>query len=423
MKHILLATVGSLGDLHPMLALGGELLRRGHRVTLAAMEAYRERVEAEGLAFHPMAPHFCPNDPPLLRRIMQYRSGPEFLIRELLLPSLREQLTDLESALRGADMLVVGEIVYAASIAAQRLGKPWAAAILAPFSFMSVEDPAIIPQIPFTPYLRRAPRPIRRMVKAIGPLVVRRWGEPIHALRRELGLPAVRQPLLEDRFSPHLNLAMFSQALAAPAADWPPHTVQTGFDFHDAPPPGQDALQEEALERFAAFARRGPPPLVFTLGSAAVQVADDFYAESVAAARLLGRPAALLAGGNDVDRLVSPSVAAFEYLPHAAVFPQAAAAVHQGGVGTTAQALRAGVPQLVVPHGFDQPDNAARVGRLGVARTLARGRYRAARVAAAIEPLLSDPVYRRKAEAVERQIAAEGGVVIAADAVLGMVSP
>ncbi len=124
------------------------------------------------------------------------------------------------------------------------------------------------------------------------------------------------------------------------------------------------------------FLDAGEPPIVFTLGSAAVWIADDFYAVSIAAARALGRRALLLAGENAADiRAHAPDgIGVFDYAPHSAVMPRAGVIVHQGGVGTTAQALRAGRPMLVVPFGQDQPDNARRVVGLGVARTIPEGR-------------------------------------------------
>jgi rhamnosyltransferase subunit B len=108
---------------------------------------------------------------------------------------------------------------------------------------------------------------------------------------------------------------------------------------------------------------------------------------------------------------------AAEYAPHAGLFPRAAAIVHHGGVGTTAAALRAGRPMLVVPHAHDQPDNADRCRRLGVARVLDATRYTAQRAAAHLTALIADPSYSRRARAIAEQIAHERGVETAADTI------
>ena len=141
--------------------------------------------------------------------------------------------------------------------------------------------------------------------------------------------------------SPELVLATFSSVMAAPQPDWPPQTVQTGFPFYEGE--SGNAGLDPAL---SAFLDAGDPPLVFTLGSSAVMDAGGFYAESAEAARHLGRRALLLVGRDPRNRpaKLPAGVVAFEYAPYSQVFPRAAAIIHQGGIGTTAQALRAGRP-------------------------------------------------------------------------------
>jgi UDP:flavonoid glycosyltransferase YjiC (YdhE family) len=166
------------------------------------------------------------------------------------------------------------------------------------------------------------------------------------------------------------------------------------------------------------FLDDGPPPIVFTLGSAAVLDAGQFYVESAAAARMLGRRAILLtgSGGQNCPSPLPPGVAVCEYAPFSELFPRAAAIVHHGGIGTTTQALRAGRPMLVMPYSYDQPDNAERVARLGVARTISRGRYTASHAAAELDRLLTNSAYAERAAVVGARVGAEDGVTIACDA-------
>src|SRR6185436_6166855 len=120
--------------------------------------------------------------------------------------------------------------------------------------------------------------------------------------------------------------------------------------------------------------------------------AGDFYQQSAAAAAELGQRAVLLIGRDPRNAPREPlpdGVQAAGYAPFSELFSRASAIVHQGGVGTTAQALRAGRPMLFVPFAHDQPDNAARVIRLGVARQIDRQQYRAKKVAAELRKLLS----------------------------------
>jgi rhamnosyltransferase subunit B len=366
-------------------------------------------VTAVGLQFSALRPLGLPEDAEMLRRVFDPRKGVEYLLRTLLLPHIGDMYADLSMATEGADFLVSGEVVLAAALVAEKRGLPWAGAILAPFSFFSVHDPPPYPFVPGARNLTRAPAFIQRQLLALGHFLTRGWNEPIHELRRSLGLRITRHPILADRFSPLLNLALFSNQLGRPQPDWPPNVVQTGFVFYDT---GGEARQEE-LE---AFLDHGRPPITFTLGSAAVMDPGRFFEESAEAARRLGARALLLMGRNSPPAGLSNDLFAAEYAPYSGVFPRSACVVHQGGVGTTAQALRAGVPQLVMPYAFDQPDNAARMVRIGVGLSVSRRRYAADRVVNQLRALAAPP-FRERARQAGRIINAEKGVTIACEAI------
>jgi UDP:flavonoid glycosyltransferase YjiC (YdhE family) len=410
-RRIILSTLGSLGDLHPVLGLALGLRSRGHEVALATSEFYRARIETAGLEFHPLRPLAEPDDPRMLRRVLDSRHGPEYLIRTVLLPHLSDMYEDLVRATERADFLISGEVVVAAPLVAERRRLPWASAILAPFSFFSAHDPSAIPFLPLAPLLANGPPVIQRLLRAAARHETLDWGQPVNELRRSLGLPTSRHPLMDDRFSPFLNLALFSRVLGSPQPDWPGNTVQTGFVFHDAP---VAAAADTALD---AFLREGAPPVTLTLGSAAVMDPGLFFEEGLAAVRMLERRALLVMGKNPPPANLPASVLALDYAPYSEVFPRSACIVHQGGVGTTAQALRAGVPQLVMPFAFDQPDNAARVVRLGAGESIHKRRFQAPRVAKLLAKLLDTSRYAITAREAARQLSLENGLASACDAV------
>ncbi len=219
-------------------------------------------------------------------------------------------------------------------------------------------------------------------------------------------MPAVSEdPMVEGMHSRLLVLALFSPLLAARQPDWPDKTQITGFPFLDRE--GEDGLPP-ALDEFL---RAGPPPIIFTLGSSAALNPGTFFEHSVAAARLLKRRAVLLVG-KDLHHCpgsLPEGVAACAYAPFSLVFPRAAVLVHAGGIGTTGLAMRSGRPMLVVPFAHDQPDNAARVSRLGIARTLAPNQYRPERVARELSRL-SSSAYALRAEEIGQKIREEDGV-------------
>ncbi len=408
-RRIVLSTLGSLGDLHPIMGLALGLQGRGHDVVLATSDFYRDRIEAAGLPFSALRPLAEPDDAAMMRLVFDPRKGVEYLLRTLLLPHIGDMYKDLSAATEGADFLISGEVVLAAPLIAEKRGLPWAAAILAPFSFFSIYDPPPFPFLPGAGALPRAPPFIQRQLLSLARWATRRWCEPIDELRRSLGLRITAHPILLDRFSPLLNLAMFSNVLGQPQRDWPRNVVQTGFVFYDqAGDTGPGPLQ--------SFLESGPPPVTFTLGSAAVMDPGRFFEESAAAARLLGTRALLLMGKNPPPAHLSKDLFAADYAPYSSVFPQSACVVHQGGVGTTAQALRAGVPQLVMPYAFDQPDNASRMVRIGVGRSVSRQRYRADRVVEQLQALAM-PGFRECARDAASRVNSENGVATACDAV------
>jgi UDP:flavonoid glycosyltransferase YjiC (YdhE family) len=417
-KRIVLTTIGSLGDLHPMIALAIELERRGHKATIATIEAYRQKIESIGIGFHPIRPNGSPDDPELVRQVMDLKKGPEFLIRQVLMPHLRDMYDDLIAVAPENDFMISGEIVFAAPIVAEKINLRWASVTLAPSSFFSVSDPPVLAPWAFMKNLHNAPTFLHRLIIGLGKRTIKSWGKPVADLRRELGLPETADPLFKDRYSPYLNLAMFSRVLGAPQPDWAANTLQTGFVFYD-----KQQHDASAPAELKAFLDTGEPPIVFTLGSAAVLKAGTFYEESVKAVQKLGRRAILLVGKNVLRQELPETIAVFDYTPYSAVLPRAACVVHQGGVGTTAQVLSAGVPQLVMPYSFDQPDNAARVERLGVARTIGRNEYTAERAAKLLGALLCNPSYAQRATEVARQVQEEDGLRESCDAIEKQMCP
>lgn len=413
MAKIVLATFGSLGDLHPVLAIALRLKAAGHAPVVATAAFYRPKVDAEGLGFAPVRPDFADLErdfglsaDAFMRRMI---AGDDFLFREVLFPYVRQGFEDSLRALEGADLLVTTTFAFGARLAAEIRGVPSVVMVLQPGLFMSRFDP---PRgvYPLVNRLAAAVGPAGRglMVRAVKS-VVSRWAAPVHALRRELGLPPMHDVIWDGPFATAKGiLGLYSPLMGAPQPDHPPGVALTGFCFYDSEIGGDRGLSPE-LERFLA---EGPPPLVFSLGSTAVIVGEQVYRQSLAAARALGARAVFLVGADAVERWrgeAGADVFVSAYEPHGALFPRAGVVVHHGGAGTSGQALRAGRPQLVVPFMADQPDNGARLVRLGVARTLTHTAYRAASAATHLRALLDDPSYAEAARRAAGIIAAEDG--------------
>lgn len=408
-----MTTHGTLGDLHPFLAIAIELRRRGHHPVIATSEYYRQKVSAAGIDFHPVRPDVSFLEKELHRRLMEPKRGLERVIREYMFPVLRESYDDLMAAVQGsggADLLISQILMFAAPMVAEKTGIPWVSTELQPGAFLSAHDPPVLAPMPALAKLRPLGPGFHRQLFRVAKLIGRSWSDPVRALRAELGLPPGEDPLFEGRQSPRLVLALFSPVLGPRQPDWPANTIVTGTPFYD----------EEGGElgpELARFLDGGDPPIVFTLGSSAVWDAGGFYTESAAAASEMGKRAVLLTGSNLSESSLPDNVLAVPYAPFAVLFPRAWFIVHQGGIGTTAQALRAGKPALVMPVGGDQFDNAARIKRMGAGRTIMGKNYRAKRVAAELAKLLDDPGYAKRAEEIGRMIRSENGAKSACDAI------
>jgi rhamnosyltransferase subunit B len=424
-RRIVVTTAGSLGDLHPYIAIALGLKARGHVAIMATGECYRKKIEALGIGFRPVRPD-CNwvSDPEVMRRIMHPRWGLVRVFREIWVPVLRQAYEDLSAAAEGADLLVAMQAAGVGRLVAEKKGMPWVTAMHIPLLLASAYDPPILPGF----------AGLSKKLRFLGPAfckplwylirwATRVWAKPLYDLRGELGLPpdTTLNPLTDGQ-SPSLHLALFSKSLFDKQPDWPPQTVVTGFPWYDQEGEGghRALTQPGSPAALARFLDEGPPPIVFTLGTAVANHAGapGFFQHSAAAAKLLARRAVLiLKDPRNRPADLPEGVMPLDYAPFSELFPRAAAIVHHGGIGTTGLAMRSGRPMLVVPWTWDQPDNAERAARLGISRTISPGRYTPDRVAAELRHLLNDPAYSRQAAVVAAKIREEDGVGAACDAI------
>ena len=416
--HIVIATVGSLGDLFPFLAIGQELRRRGHRITVATHAIHQQPVEQAGLCFADASGIPEPVDrAAFTARAFHPWRGPRFVVHDFAALDVAASYERLRPICADADVLITSTLAFAAQIIGEQLRAErrvrWFSAVLAPAGFLSASDPPATGIASVDRFLRHSPTN-GRWVQRLGERITRPWTAPVRKFRRELGLASVSaqgDPFHRGQHAPDGVLALFSPLLGQPQADWPPNVRVTGSARY---------LQPAAVDaRLQHFLDEGSPPMVFTLGSAAVHAGASFLRESLDAARQLDQRAVLLTGSPEMranlPRELGPAIHAVDYADHASLFPRASVVIHHGGIGTSSEALRAGRPMLVVPHGFDQPDNAARLQRLGVAEILSARRYEASRALPLLERLLHQANYLRRAQACARAMRNENGAELAAD--------
>ena len=317
----------------------------------------------------------------------------------------RSYVDDLAAAIRGADLVLAHPALVAAPVAAEWVGVPCAT--------ISV-FPGLIP----TAYAPPGPTRVELGSGSIGRASHRAaWSVarfnmshlfdgPVNRSRRRLGLAVVSDCFFAPVESGRPYLVMASPAVIDRPADWPSNVTLTGFVTWDRVSSFADP---QGLEEFVSS---GDPPVLVTLGASSSLDPQHFYRHAVDAVTGLGHRALVLTGPTPrpVELPDDPRVFSAPFAPLSNVASRSLAAIHHGGVGTTVELLGAGLPQLVIPRAFDQPQTAIRMRRLGVARTLPWARATAERLARELSTLLGDGDYRDAAVAVQDRLAGENGL-------------
>jgi rhamnosyltransferase subunit B len=413
-----LVTIGSLGDLHPFIAIGRALAARGVDVVLAVPADHVDKVRAAGLAAEPILPSFAAicarlgiDTAAAARRVITQR---RFVLEAVVLPSLADSTAALDALADGTDVIVGSLFAPAAGIVAEKRGLPLVAINLQPMALFSAWDPPLTPDGALMIDRPRGPLGRgwnRTLLGTIRATVRARYGGAVASVRRAHGLTAGKlAPVIDPMPAQCATLCCYSPLLAPVQPDAPPHCEAIGFPLYDR---GDVALDPV----LAAFVERGPAPIVFTLGSFVVHAPGRFYDVAAGAARALGMRAVLLTGTADAPS-VDGDLLRLGYAPHSQLFGRAAAVVHHGGIGTTGQAMHAGAPQLVLPFFGDQFDNGARIARLGIGRSLRPAAFQGAAADEALRALLDDHTIAARAAAIATQLRAERPSETAADRII-----
>jgi rhamnosyltransferase subunit B len=380
---ILLPTLGSAGDVHPTIALALALQVRGHHATILTNEFYAEQIRAAGVNFVALGTvaegEKVLTDP----RLWDTSKAFSCIAQLVIVPNLRRLYKLIEQHADSRTVVVASGICIGARVAQDKLGVPLATVHLQPSMLRSYHDMGMVGRLALGPGV---PQFLKRTFYWMADkfLIDKELAPELNAFRRELGLAPVKRIFGGYIHSPQLVLGMFNDWFAPVQPDWPPNLHLPGFVLYDA------GSQKEVSPEAEGFLAAGPPPVLFTPGSGAATL-HDFFRESVEACRLADLRAMLVTNFPDQLPVNLPKgVRAFSYLPFSCVLPRCSAIVYPGGIGTMAQTIHAGVPHLVVPHAHDQPDNAARVQRLGLGKFLYPEKYRAPAIAAALKELLSD---------------------------------
>ena len=379
---MLLPTLGSAGDVHPYIALGAALEARGHRATIITTPLFQPLIEAQGLRYLPVGTleqvRIAIADPDL----WHLRKGFEVLA-QVFIPAIEQIYRLIETHADANTVVAFSTGAFGARVAQEKLGIPSASIHLQPTVIRTFADQGMFGNIRLS-----ASRPQwfkHGLFRLVDWLVIDRCIKPpLNEFRATLGLEPVDRVMHRWMHSPQLVIAFFPEWFAAVQPDWPANTHAVGFPLWDGE--GEPAPLEEAEE----FLNAGAAPVIFTPGSAGSTM-HRFFRESVEAARRLGLRAMLVTNyPEQIPPNLPADIRVFGYLPFSQVLPRAALLVHHGGIGTLAQGIKAGIPHLVVPNGYDQFDSGWRIEKMGLGSSIPQTRYRARRVARTIRAILGD---------------------------------
>src|SRR5262245_8151516 len=348
--RVLLSTIGSRGDVQPIVALALGLRAQGHESRLCAPPDFRELIEGAGLRFIPVGPE--------VRRAASQlsagapKSSPEAM-RQLMTDTIAGQFATLGEAAEGCDAIVATTALqYAAHSIAELKGIPY---------FFAAYSPIVLP----SPHHAPPPLPGQLWTKgaadnrSLWDQQAQRWNALFGAALNEQRAAAGLDPVTDVRRYMFTNRPFL--AADPTLAPWP-----TPSDL-EVTQTGAWMIRDERLlpAHVDAFLTAGEPPVYFGFGS--THAPQETSRAMIAAARALGRRAIVLSGWADLALVDNePDCLSIAESNLQALFPRVAAVVHHGGAGTTTTAAGAGIPQVVMPHRYDQHYFAHRIDQLGV---------------------------------------------------------
>lgn len=349
----LLASWGSNGDLHPFLALGREMRRRGHEVMLVSTPIWKEQALAIGLDFVEAGPAMTLEDIIAHPEVFSTKNMGVTALRSLMeigiTPMLDEMYRVLCELAPSYDALIAHQVILTAGAVAEKTGIPWATVTMAP---CSIPSSYTAPPSAMQPFHGALGRLANRAMWKVALMAARSiFDPPLNVIRERESLKPIRDSIFEGA-SKTLNLQFYSEQFSARPPDWSEEIQYTGFCHWD--PEDYTAPAE-----LTAFLKQGNKPWLFTLGSSAIAHPQGFFEIAAEAMRGIPERAILLVGDKrNIPPSVPDNVFVQEYAPYGWIMPRCSAVAHQCGMGTTAQTLRAGIPSVACPYGFDQPSNA-----------------------------------------------------------------
>lgn len=389
MKQILLLTLGSLGDVFPLIWVGKILRQHGNRVTLISMPEFAQHAVAAGLEFSPVSNELCRDllaDPGWTKKIEATRLAYQYSGR--MTGGFIVAIEDWMGRHGRPDLMLASGACFGARLMREKYAIPLITVNVSPLQIRSSHEPALF--VPSFRWLRRMPLWLRQIILSGRNPFDRHALVEISPYCHAQGVALPRDLGREWGQSPDGVLALFPDWFASPQPDWPKPLLQWDFPLEDR----ADIPLEAGL---LAFLHAGEKPVVFTPSSGSTH-AHRFFEVAVEMVRLLNCRAVFVTTNlQQVPAALPSAIHAAAYAPFSALLPHATAFVHFGGLGSTALGCAAGIPQLIVPMAHDQFDHADRVERLGVGLAIPANLFATKRALPLLKRCIEDTRMRQKA--------------------------
>ncbi len=398
--HVIIGAVGTSGDTLPLIELGRHLMAAGHEVDFIGLAYFERRARWAGLRFHPAGQpglfEAMASDATVWDWHVGFRS-----LWKVLRAAMADTFATVERLRRHDSVLVGSSGAVGIRLAQEKFSLPAMTVHMSPFYFFSREENCLGGLGAWPQWM---PRIIRRFVLN---MIDRFYidgacADEVNRFRQAIGLPTARHIFTRWINSPDRVVCAVPTWFAAHQIDWPVNSISTAF------PVAQTSEAWTPSAALTAFLAAGDAPIVVSACTGA-GAAATFFQRAIEAARLANRRVILVSRFQSQIPQPLPDFAfLIDYAPFDKLFPHACALIHNGGIGTMALAMRARLPQIIVPFAYDQFFNAMRLVALGGGVVVRRKRS-PAQLAAAIRDILTSP------QLIKSSVALQSRTLVASD--------
>ena len=395
-RNIIISTFGTLGDVIPYISIAKTLQTYGHNVILATCEVHRNLCEKHNIRFKPLSPNLDISNGTLVKQMMNSRHG-ERLIFEEIMRNIDITYCELFDITADCDILINHCYCYAGPLVAEKRNLVWVSCHLSPTNFWSVFDPSSLSNSEYLIHLPKLGLIINKFIIKMARKQSLKWCLPLQKLRKEIGLPNNEHPVFEGLFSKYLSFALFSSEFAKPQLDWAKSCVQVGFVNSLS----SSELEESELKEF--IINKNYPLIIIALGSSVINNSDEIYS-IIEQITFKSAYKFLFIGGNSENLQSTDKIFYSNAISYRSVFKYANLIIHHGGIGTTSDAMTAGVPMIILPQFIDQPDNAYRIKKLGIGEYIQKSKFNANTLLKMVEKITNDNTYYSKAKSISQKM-------------------